>query len=413
VIKNQEFLLMPASELVKLLSSDELNVSSEEEVYQALLSWINFDLANRRKSAAKLLGCVRLPLLSPQYIADHIENQPVLKDDPDCHHLILEAMKYHLLPERRSLLQSTRTCPRKATVGYLYAVGGMDSNKGATSIERYDPRTNTWHQFASMNARRLQFGVAVVEGKLFVVGGRDGLKTLNTVECYDPLSRMWNAVTPMITHRHGLGVSVLGGPLYAVGGHDGWSYLNTVERFDPSTRTWSHVASMTNQRSTCGVTVLHDKLYAVGGRDGSACLRSVECYDPHTNKWSPHTNKWSSVANMCKRRGGVAVGVLNGLLYAVGGHDAPAVSNPQQSRFTCMERYDPLTDTWTMVANLSIGRDAIGVCVLGQKLFAVGGYDGAGYLSLVEAYDSKENVWKEVASLNTGRGGACVVVVQK
>ena len=60
-----------------------------------------------------------------------------------------------------------------------------------------------------------------------------------------------------------------------------------------------------------------------------------------------------------------------------------------------------------------LGRDAIGVCVLGQKLFAVGGYDGAGYLSLVEAYDSKENVWKEVASLNTGRGGACVVVVQK
>ena len=51
--------------------------------------------------------------------------------------------------------------------------------------------------------------------------------------------------------------------------------------------------------------------------------------------------------------------------------------------------------------------------MLGQKLFAVRGYDGAGYLSLVEAYDSKENIWKEVASLNTGRGGACEVVVQK
>ena len=352
VIKNQEFLLLPAPELVKLLSSDDLNVSSEELVFQSLISWINFDLPNRRSSAAKLLGCVRLPLLPPQYIADNIENQPVLKDDPECHHLILEAMKYHLLPERRSLLQSARTCPRKATVGYLYAVGGMDSSKGATSIEKYDPRTNTWHQVASMNARRLQFGVAVVEGKLFVVGGRDGLKTLNTVESYDPTSRTWSLVPPMMTHRHGLGVSVLGGPLYAVGGHDGWSYLNTVERFDPSTRSWSHVAPMTNQRSTCGVAVLHNKLYAVGGRDGSACLRSVECYDPHTNKWS-------SVANMTRRRGGVAVGVLNGFLYAVGGHDAPAVSNPQQSRFSCMERYDPCNDTWTLVASLSIGNNQI------------------------------------------------------
>ena len=406
VVKNQEFLLLPAAELEKLLCSDDLNVSSEELVFQSLISWINFDLPSRKASAARLLACVRLPLLPPQYIADNIENQPVLKDDADCHHLILEAMKYHLLPERRSLLQSARTSPRKSTVGYLYAVGGMDCNKGATSIEKYDPRTDAWQQVATMNARRLQFGVAVVEGKLFVVGGRDGLKTLNTVECYDPTTRSWTLITPMSTHRHGLGVCVLGGPLYAVGGHDGWSYLNTVERFDPSTRTWSHVAPMKSQRSTCGVAVLHNKLYGVGGRDGSACLRSVECYDPHTNKWS-------SLANMCRRRGGVAVGVLNGYLYAVGGHDAPAVSNPQQSRFSCMERFDPATDTWSMVASLSIGRDAIGVCVLGQKLFAVGGYDGAGYLSMVEAYDSKDNSWREVASLNTGRGGACVVLLQK
>ena len=230
VTKNQEFMLLPAQELENLLSSDDLNVPSEEIIFQALIEWLNFDLANRRDEASRLLACVRLPLLPPQYIADHIENQPVLKDDPESHHLILEAMKYHLLPERRSMLQSTRTCPRKATVGYLYAVGGMDTNKGATSIERYDPRTDTWSQIASMNGRRLQFGVAVVESRLFVVGGRDGLKTLNTVECYDPIHRVWSPVPSMSTHRHGLGVCVLGGPLYAVGGHDGWSYLNTVER---------------------------------------------------------------------------------------------------------------------------------------------------------------------------------------
>lgn len=41
----------------------------------------------------------------------------------------MEAMKYHLLPERRPMLQSARTHPRKSTVGVLYAVGGMDANK--------------------------------------------------------------------------------------------------------------------------------------------------------------------------------------------------------------------------------------------------------------------------------------------
>jgi kelch-like protein 1/4/5 len=42
----------------------------------------------------------------------------------------MEALKYHLLPERRPMLQSPRTRPRKSTVGVLYAVGGMDAKKG-------------------------------------------------------------------------------------------------------------------------------------------------------------------------------------------------------------------------------------------------------------------------------------------
>lgn len=64
-----------------------------------------------------------------QILAD-LENHALFKDDLECQKLILEAMKYHLLPERRTLMQSPRTKPRKSTVGTLYAVGGMDNNKG-------------------------------------------------------------------------------------------------------------------------------------------------------------------------------------------------------------------------------------------------------------------------------------------
>jgi hypothetical protein len=39
---------------------------------------------------------------------------------------------------------------------------------GATTIEKYDLRTNTWTQVANMNGRRLQFGVAVIEDKLYI-----------------------------------------------------------------------------------------------------------------------------------------------------------------------------------------------------------------------------------------------------
>ncbi|NXK33364.1 KLHL1 protein, partial [Piprites chloris] len=329
VIRNQEFLLLPAEELHKLLASDDVNVPDEETIFHALMMWVKYDMQRRCNDLSMLLAYIRLPLLPPQILAD-LENHVLFKDDLECQKLILEAMKYHLLPERRTLMQSPRTKPRKSTVGTLYAVGGMDNNKGATTIEKYDLRTNIWIQAGVMNGRRLQFGVAVVDDKLFVIGGRDGLKTLNTVECYNPKTKTWTVLPPMSTHRHGLGVTVLEGPIYAVGGHDGWSYLNTVERWDPQSQQWTFVASMSIARSTVGVAALN-------------------------GKYDPKTDTWTMVAPLSMPRDAVGVCLLGDKLYAVGGYDG-------QTYLNTMEAYDPQTNEWTQMASLNIGR--AGACVV-------------------------------------------------
>lgn len=54
---------------------------------------------------------------------------------------------------------------------------------------------------------------------------------------------------------------------------------------------------------------------------------------------------------------------------------------------------------WTAVASMSISRDAVGVCLLGDKLYAVGGYDGQTYLNTVESYDPQTNEWTQVQFL--------------
>lgn len=66
VMKNQEFLLLPACEVEKLLVSDDMNVPDEETVVSALLSWVRYDPANRQSQLPALLQHVRLPLLKPQ-----------------------------------------------------------------------------------------------------------------------------------------------------------------------------------------------------------------------------------------------------------------------------------------------------------------------------------------------------------
>jgi kelch-like protein 20 len=74
-------------------------------------------------------------------------------------------------------------------------------------------------------------------------------------------------------------------------------------------------------------------LYAVGGWCSGDAIAYVEMYDPQSS------NEWHIVASMGKRRCGVGVGVLNNQIYAIGGHDGSTYLNST-------ERYDPVLNQW-------------------------------------------------------------------
>ncbi|PIO69891.1 kelch repeat protein [Teladorsagia circumcincta] len=96
------------------------------------------------------------------------------------------------------------------------------------------------------------------------------------------------------------------------------------------------------------------------------------------------------VAEAMVRRG-VGVAVLNNLLYAVGGYDGKTV-------LRSVERYDPTTGTWsTDIAPMSHGRAGLGVASIKGFLYAVGGYDQDNQrLNIVERYDPCRNEWTSV-----------------
>lgn len=73
VCKNQEFYQLNAEQIASLLKSDDLNVTSETDVFHALMSWVQNDTTAREKCIPELLGLVRLPLLQPSFIADYVE----------------------------------------------------------------------------------------------------------------------------------------------------------------------------------------------------------------------------------------------------------------------------------------------------------------------------------------------------
>ncbi|CAO2637415.1 Kelch-like protein 20, partial [Lemmus lemmus] len=302
VMESEEFMLLPANQLIDIISSDELNVRSEEQVFNAVMAWVKYSIQERRPQLPQVLQHVRLPLLSPKFLVGTVGSDPLIKSDEECRDLVDEAKNYLLLPQERPLMQGPRTRPRKPIRcgEVLFAVGGWCSGDAISSVERYDPQTNEWRMVASMSKRRCGVGVSVLDDLLYAVGGHDGSSYLNSVERYDPKTNQWSSdVAPTSTCRTSVGVAVLGGFLYAVGGQDGVSCLNIVERYDPKENKWTRVASMSTRRLGVAVAVLGGFLYAVGGRDDTTELSSAERYNHRTNQWSP-------VVAMTSRRSGVS-----------------------------------------------------------------------------------------------------------
>lgn len=189
--------------MLELVSSDSLNVPSEEDVYRAVLSWVKHDVDARRQHvprvraarrvgtlyrggdavaeglgmpglphvqgyrwgdagtclkkdkhigrqvsergfqrwdqvcpwvlpatdhgtpAPQLMKCVRLPLLSRDFLLGHVDAESLVRHHPDCKDLLIEALKFHLLPEQRGVLGTSRTRPRRCEGAgpVLFAVG--------------------------------------------------------------------------------------------------------------------------------------------------------------------------------------------------------------------------------------------------------------------------------------------------
>jgi hypothetical protein len=104
--------------------------------------------------------------------------------------------------------------------------------------------------------------------------------------------------------------------------------------------------------------VLIGVLLAVGGWCSGDAISSVE-------KYEPQTNEWRLVAPMSKRRCGVGVAVLNDLLYAVGGHDGQSYLNSIERSVRCTStvlEHDclPWTDEFFLLRTPTL----MGRCVL-------------------------------------------------
>ncbi|XP_046356512.2 kelch-like protein 12 [Haliotis rufescens] len=402
VVGQEEFKTLPLAEMERLIKSDELQVNSEEPVFQAVIDWVKYDRESRCECLPQLLNYVRLPLLTARYITDVIDQENLVRRSHKCRDLLDEAKKFHLRPDLRLKMVSHKTKHRIGIGDALVVLGGFGSQQNlVNAVEKYDPQTKEWTRLPCLTRRRRYVSAASLEGKLYVIGGFDGQSRLSMAECLDMTEdkNMWTIVSSM-NHRRGLaGCCVYKGHIYVCGGFDGYTRHTSMERYNPSNDDWTMLNGMTIGREGAGLVVAGDHIYCIGGYDGINLLDSAERYNPATEEWS-------TITSMSIQRSGAGVAVLNDVIYVCGGYDGT-------EHLATVESYDPSTNHWTSLHHMRIPRCYVGACVVRGKLTVVAGYDGNTLLNTVEAYDPMTDTWEILENcMQTPRCDAGIAVVR-
>jgi N-acetylneuraminic acid mutarotase len=265
---------------------------------------------------------------------------------------------------------------------------------------------NSWASKASMPTARASFGVAVVDGKIYAIGGGGGAN-----EVYDPVTDSWATRKPMPNPRTSFAIAACENKIYVIGGYDNTNEGTAVnEVYDPRTDSWETRSPMPTIRGQLKASVVNGKIYVIGGiLEGGEILSVNEAYDPATDTWTTKSPTPYGVYSHSSVVVDNRIYVISGQ-YAIPGHYSPEVGPLNQI-------YNPETDTWTLgAAPLQPAHRAGAVATSGElapkRIYVVGGEVGfMEATNINQVYDPQKDTWSTGAPMPTARQSLGVAVV--
>jgi Kelch motif protein len=201
----------------------------------------------------------------------------------------------------------------------------------------------------------------------------------------------------------GMSVADVGDNIIAALGFDsGAGDTATTRIYNIASDTWTFGNPAPGPSSEGAGTSHGGLFYTLGGRFIGA----------RTDLWSynPVSDTWTVLSSMPVGRAGLGVAVVGDAIYAIGGRTAtggPCTGGPLSD----VERYDIASDTWTTVAPLPSPRSDLAASVVGGKVYVFGGCrTQASILHDVDVYDPVTDTWDtSPADMPTARAGMYAV----
>ena len=383
VVEHEDFLNLTLSEVEKWISNDEISVRGEEDVFQAVVKWMENKGSGEHEKFFELFRHVRLIYLSRNYVFNEIFPHPLVTNDNACTAFVLDTVKdVSSGSEECFFAQAPRNC-LKTTEDCLVVAGA-----GKRTL-CYLPAENKWYDMARKTKSTSYCQMSASHGKLYTRPIPD-----QPMERFDPVINSWAPLmcySSVMSHR-GAAVVNFQGFLYVIGGEEDEEAVSSVHKYNPDTNLWQEVAPMNVSRA--GVCAVADKetMYAIGGYANNQTLDVVERFDAKMNSWC-------RVASTLEKKILPFGAVLNARVFLFGG-----VTRPQSSDFfhasSSIEMYDPTSNMWTAIQNTSLPTRFFSVTSFKGNVYVIGKWNQeSSHDYFLQIYDVEKNEWRHCASV--------------
>ena len=276
VVNNEEFVSISKKSLIDFISSDEIQVEREEEVYQAVLKWVKYDEENRVSDLPELLSHLRGKSLPKGFLKSEMSKEPLLATFSSLVESSKRKIKTKWTKKKRGKRTGADDKPeaertRTSTEVHNVMIGISSALYGSRKAFCYDLDKEETFVLSDYPNMHVDPELAVIGRSLYIIGASS--TRLSTL-CLDEVKNErkssmhpeWETKAPCKVGRVGASLVQLNGLLYYIGGwlEDG-SCCNTVECYNPEIDEWVYCTSLNTSRSRSGCVTGNGHIYIIGG----------------------------------------------------------------------------------------------------------------------------------------------------
>ena len=284
LVAEEFFLTLDFEDFKTLVEDSYLVVQKEETVFEAVLSWINFDKTREDKLTA-LLKCCSPSQLDMKYLVEVVSFHPLCRKFDEAFDIIKEAITYKFHKDKHGNLSlSLRACTGLEQIPLLL---GERKTKGLKRLLGYSNRQGRWVNLKGPHRGvGKDFACCVYGDSLYITGGKS-VASLNLQ--YNGVNCTWKEKEEMIVPLQKHTMTAQDDHLFIFGGCSLGNINGQVLAYSLEENSWDIVGELIAPVHSASSASLGGKIYIFGGvmnnspPEDAEIADSVQIFDTKTN----------------------------------------------------------------------------------------------------------------------------------